>query len=288
MIDLIYTNPCFQHPLGKIECIIPHDLLNVNFPVTFKVFNRVNGEVRWGSNELFPGFYAFCVEPDNSYVEIFDSKGNVVSRWEWDLFLHGDECHVDFMEWALKNKGANGICVGTHDGTTGEWVEPLRAGLVEAYLVEASVPQYKKLVDNYRGVSGFYPILSLITTNGEECIFFEGGPGERNSILSEYPGVNSVPTLKKSKSLTDLICEVGLSRTLDWLHLDVEGIDVDLILSLDEDKINLPEIIIFESVGISEEKKKKALDWFTKKGYSYKDCNWNTIAIRKNKHDVTK
>jgi hypothetical protein len=280
MIDLIYTNPSSENPLGKIECRIPHDLTDVNFPVTFKVFNRINGEVRWESNPLFSGWFASYVEPDNSYVEVFDSRGNILSRWEWDLFLHGDECHVSFMEWSLKNKGAKGICVGTHDGTTGEWVEPLRAGLLEAYLVEASIPQYKKLIDNYRGVSEFYPVLSLITPDGEECNFFEGGLGHMNSILPGYAQKNSVPVSKKSKSLNDLICEVGLSRTLDWLHLDVEGIDVDLILSLDEDRINLPEIIIFESHGIPEEKKREVWYWFSKKGYSYKDFNWNTIARR--------
>ena len=163
-------------------------------------------------------------------------------------------------------------------------MEPLVQGLVEAFLVEASVPQYKDLVRNYKNVNGCFPILSLVTKDGEDCEFFESPEGFTNSVIMEHTQNYSkevTRTFKKSKSLNDLICEVGLSKELKWLHLDVEGIDGDLVMSLDDSRITLPEFIIYESLNLSEGKKKEVCSWLSEKGYFYKESGWNTIAYKK-------
>ena len=275
-----YYGTSKETPLGKIEVVIPQEEDKLNFPISLKFFNKVGGNIRWESPPLFPGCWASFVWVDNSYAEIVDSTGETIEKWEWDVFTHGNECYSSFMKWALENRGARGIAIGTHDGTTGEWVEPLRDGVIEAFLVEASLPQYKNLIQNYCGICGFYPILSLITVDGKDCMFYESQEGYTNSVLQDYPGPNSIGSIKKSRSLNDLICEIGYSDKLDWLHIDAEGIDSELILSLDDSRISLPEVIIFESCGMGENDSKKIKNWMISKGYSFKDCNWNTIAFR--------
>ena len=89
-------------------------------------------------------------------------------------------------------------------------------------------------------------------------------------------------TYKKSTSLNDLIVECGLKNDLKWLHLDVEGLDSSLIMSLDKELVNLPEIIIYESLNLSSEEKKQTVDWLERNGYSCKECGWNTIAHKAN------
>ena len=66
---------------------------------------------------------------------------------------------------------------------------------------------------------------------------------------------NGVLIFLNSISLNDLIISNGLEKNCKWLHLDVEGIDSDLILSLDENKINLPEVILYESLNMSDSTK---------------------------------
>lgn len=252
-------------------------------PLTFTIYKEINGDVMW-SSDLYPGTWSQFYEPCNSYAQITDNSKNVIVEWKWDTFLHGDDAHVLFMLWCLKNKGAKGISIGTHDGTTGEWVEPLRQGLIEAFLVEASVPQYKKLVDNYKNISGAYPILSLITDNGRDCEFYEGGEGFTNSVIKEHTlnyASQITAEIKKSRSLNDLVCEVGLADSLSWLHLDVEGIDADLVLSLDPSRIKLPDFIIYESLNLSNEKKQEVYNWLNNNGYLFKEAGWNTIAHKK-------
>ena len=288
MIRLIFYDPTESNPFGIIKAEIGSESLNIgfpwDFPLDFRITNKVDGKIKWSSS-LSPGYWSSFVEPCNALAEILDAEGNILSRWEWDTFLHGDESHVLFMIWCLKNKGAKGIAIGTHDGTTGEWVDPLRSGLIEAFLVEASIPQYKRLIENYKGIERCFPILSLVTSDGEDCEFFEGPDGFTNSVIQEHTlqyTSEITKTIKKSRSLNDLICEVGLDKELKWLHLDVEGIDADLIMSLDESRVNLPEFIIYESLNLSAEKKEDVCKWLSGRGYSYKESGWNTIAHKAN------
>ena len=60
----------------------------------------------------------------------------------------------------------------------------------------------------------------------------------------------------------------------DWLHLDVEGIDGDLILCLEQ----RPNVIIYESMNLSQEMNDKLNEWFTSNQYLTLTENGNTIA----------
>lgn len=288
MIRIKFTDPTHENPFGIITAEVSYPGVSINFPwkfpLIFRVIGKIDNKIKWES-ELNTGTWSSFFEPCNSRVEIKDQEGKIISEWEWNTFLHGDEIHSLFMIWCLNNKGARGIAIGTHDGTTGEWVDPLMCGLIEAFLVEASFPQYRSLVENYRNIKGSFPILSLITPEGGDCDFFEGSDGFTNSVIPDHTAkYNSeiVKTTKKSRSLNDLICELGLSEDLKWLHLDVEGIDADLIMSLDKSRINLPEFIIYESLNLDQEKKEKIYEWLSSKGYLYKESGWNTIAYRNN------
>ena len=276
-----------SNPSGILMATFNNTDLQINYPweypLSFSVYHKVSGEKTWKS-DLYPGTWSQFYEPCNCYAQITDSAQNTIVEWEWDTLLHGDDAHTLFMLWCLNNKGAKGISIGTHDGTTGEWVEPLRQGLIEAFLVEASVPQYKKLVDNYKNIPGAYPILSLITDDGRDCEFYEGGEGFTNSVIKEHTlnYANQITSrIKKSRSLNDLVCEVGLADSLSWLHLDVEGIDSDLVLSLDPNRIKLPDFIIYESLNLSNEKKQEVYVWLNNNGYLFKESGWNTIAHKK-------
>ena len=137
-------------------------------------------------------------------------------------------------------------------------------------LVEASDAQFKKLKDNYKNNSLVKPIQNLITPNGGEVEFFEGGAGYTNTVVEnvirhwETEEINS--TKRNSISITDLILtECG--GQIDWLHLDVEGLDAQLIMGIDETKITLPNFIIFEDYNLPQDKKDEIYDWLHQREY---------------------
>jgi hypothetical protein len=254
-----------------------------NSPLRFIIKSSVSRKPVWES-EIFPGSWCSYPFAENCKVEIVDSTGKSIFYWEWDPISNGDFSNSFFLLWASRNKGAKGIAIGTHDGTSGEWVVPTREGLIESFLVEASFTQYLELVENYRGITNCWPILSLVTPNGGETEFFESGKGFTNTVLPEisliYHGGISTKKILPSRSINELIEELKLEKDLKWLHLDVEGIDADLIMGLDEQRVTLPEIIIYENLNLDEIKKSEISKWMEDKNYSYVDSGWNTVAIK--------
>ena len=285
-----FEQPSDENPFGKIIAEI--DNYNRELfqpPFTFQVINDIDGQIKWEYTDLLDGYWVVYVEPCNSEAILKDSRGFIASSWKWDTNKHGDESHKVFLEWCQKNKGSKGIAIGTHNGTTGEWVVPVFDNLTEAYLVEASDKQYNELVINYNNLSNAHTIQSLITSDGSEIEFYEGDDGFTNSISKDHVlNYNSEvrAVLKKSVSLNDLIIQCGLQNDLGWLHLDVEGIDDELILSLDDTKVKLPEIIIYESLNLSDERKEKVINFLQSKNYQCEESGWNTIATL-NKTDLS-
>jgi len=275
-----FSPPNSENPFGIIEAIIIENEYRGKGPFIFQVINTVDNLVKWEDLHMLPGCWSKYFEPCNTIALIKDSDG-VVDKWEWKTEEHGDLAHRMFLDWCLKNRGAKGISIGTHDGSTGEWVVPVNENLIEAYLIEASDNQYEDLVANYKNKSNAHTILNLVTKDGAELEFFESENDFTNSVSKEHVlkfSTNFRSCFKKSISLNDLIIQCGLAYDLKWLHLDVEGIDDELIMSLDDSKIKLPEIIIYESLNLSEERKKIVTNWLKSKKYKFIESGWNTIA----------
>jgi hypothetical protein len=82
-----------------------------------------------------------------------------------------------------------------------------------------------------------------------------------------------------------LIIENDLQTNLDWIHLDTESIDDEIITSLDFKKINKPKLIVFETINFSEERTgsdlriKKLFEWLELHGYKTKYDFWNSFAF---------
>jgi FkbM family methyltransferase len=167
-------------------------------------------------------------------------------------------------------KFPKGLVIGTHDGEFGEWVPIVQKRECNVILVEASDNQFNKLKNNYKNNSLVKPIQNLITPNGGEVEFFEGGAGYTNTVVEnvirhwEKEEISS--TKRNSIGITDLILnECG--GHIDWLHLDVEGLDAKLIMGIDENKITLPRFIIFEDYNLSQDSKNEIYDWLHQRGY---------------------
>ena len=254
-------------------------------PIRFEARHGITGEIVWES-ELMNGYWSEYNYPDSSFpvAKLISKSGSTLIEYKWNTMVDGDEIHKFFSLWAKNNPGAKGIAIGTHDGSSGEWVEPVREGILKAYLVEASLNQFVKLVDNYRGITNSYPLMTLVTTDGGNYDFFEGENGYTNSVIEGITKryQSDVKNVKMpSIPLTNLIVNLKLENDLDWLHLDTEGLDADLIMSIDDSVVRLPKIIIFEVVNLSDADKDKCISWLQSKGYNCKGpIGFNMLAYK--------
>ena len=208
-------------------------------------------------------------------VEICDSNDRIVYTKVWDVMEDGNHFYKSLWMYnkSILSSGRfpKGLVIGTHDGEFGEWVPIVENRECSVVLVEASDKQFNKLKHNYRYHSLVKPIQNLITPNGGEVEFFEGGAGYTNTVVEnvirhwEKEEIKS--TKRPSISITDLIIN-ECDGHIDWLHLDVEGLDAQLIMGIDETKVPLPKFIIFEDYNLSQDKKDEIYGWLHNKGYN--------------------
>jgi FkbM family methyltransferase len=272
MINVIYNSEGIKVTVGEVS------KYNKNLPLRLKIKKHVSGEVQWATN-LNDTWFATFPNTEMYDVEITDNKGNIIYIKKWDVMEHGNHFYKSlwlYNKSIISNgKFPKGLVIGTHDGEFGEWVPIAMKRESKIVLVEASDKQFNRLKNNYKNNSLVSPIQNLITTNGGEVEFFEGGEGYTNSVVEgvirswEKEEIKS--TKRSSISITDLILN-ECDGQIDWLHLDVEGLDAELIMSIDETKVQLPNFIIFEDHNLSIDKKNEIYSWFHNKGYkTYSD-----------------
>ena len=285
MINFEFTKPNEIHSEGNTKITVDYNTSTYydekQFPLHL-IYKTLMGEVAW-SVDLFPGWFSEYSLISNTTIEIIDSLGNKLFEWRWDPFIHGDYAHQYFEIWSLNNRGSNGIAIGTHNGMTGEWVGPVNKGLLKSTLVEASDIQFKDLLKYYNDKKWINCVQSLITTDGNDVVFYEGGNGFTNSlskdIIEKHINVKQITTtLKPSKSINDLIIESSEQGKVKWLHIDVEGMDGELIYAINDDL--LPELLLFESLHMENEYYDNLCNHLTNKGYSITKSGWNTICIK--------
>jgi FkbM family methyltransferase len=220
-------------------------------------------------------------------VEILDSRGLVLYTKKWDIMEHGNHFYKSLWAYnkSLLSNGKlpTGLVIGTHDGEFGEWVPSVQNRLCKVVLVEASDNQYSKLQKNYCKNSLVKTIQNIITPNGGEVEFFEGGEGYTNtvveSVIKHWETEEIHSTKKNSIGITDLILS-ECNGKIDWLHLDVEGLDPQLITGIDENKVSLPDFIIFEDYNLTQDKKDEIYNWLKDRGFELKSEGGICEAIR--------
>lgn len=285
MINFNFTNPTDEDPEGILNISVGYNASEYysreQLPLRL-THKTLSGEVIWSSN-LYPGYFSQYLMNTHTNVDVIDSMGNKLFEWVWDPFIHGDFSHQYFEVWSLNNLGSNGIAIGTHNGMTGEWVGPIIKGRLKATLVEASDPQFVDLSKYYNGKSWVNCRKELITSDGSDVIFYEGGEGFTNSlsknIIQNYVDESLITSiLKRSKSINNLILESSEQGPVKWLHIDVEGMDGELIYAINDDL--LPELLLFESLHMENAYYDNLCSYLTDKGYSITKSGWNTICIK--------
>ena len=259
-INIKIGRPSFENTFeGNIFVEVgPHFEKFFNFPFYY-VVTDIFGRTIWETT-LFPNMFSLWQWPTWAKIKIIDSKGNSIYNWEWDPIKDGCICHQLFHLWSLNNRGSFGIAIGTHDGSTGEWVGSVNNGTLQALLVEASDKQFYKLREFYSGKNWVRCDQKIITTDLED---------------SNFP-INEVH--KSSESLISLL---ESNPGYKWLHLDVEGIDADLILSLKGREDLLPEVLVYEHESLTPEHEESVFSFLLINSYKiYKSYSRNTIAFK--------
>jgi hypothetical protein len=97
--------------------------------------------------------------------------------------------------------------------------------------------------------------------------------------LKRYQISDIIEIKKTSISLKDLIKNNFDTKPI-WMHLDVEGLDAKLILSLKDNVELLPDFIVFENANLNEIDNNEVNNFLTSLGYELFDYDISTLAIK--------
>ena len=294
MFELKYIEKSAEAPNGKVLGKVYEEaswLYDENeLPFIFEVSG--GGKIIWSTN-LYPNMWASwdTVNNDNFVVVIKTKHNEIISEFKYDIWVNRNATEQFFETWIKKNPNTKGIAIGTHDGTSGEWVKHIKNNSTYAVLVEASKKQFDELTQNYSNFNNVSFRNNVITGNGGNVNFYEFGDGYANTLSEThckkhvFDNEEIVVVNVDSISINDLIIQENLQDTLDWLHLDTEAIDDEIIMSLDFSKVIKPKLIVFETINFSEERTgsseriDKLFDWLKSNGYKVKYDFWNSFAF---------
>ena len=231
----------------------------------FKYVRQTTDHLLW-EIDLPPNSWARY--PDFEMVDVIveDSEGNEVYRHKWEVMLNGTFLYQKMWKYSLDNPNSKGVVVGTHSGDFGEWVPLINNA--QMTLVEASDKQFTGLTSTYSKYPNLTLINELVTVDGKDVIFYEGGAGYTNSVLKKvidyWEHEPIIATERTSIKFSDLI-----TPDTNWIHLDVEGIDDQLLMSLDDTTFNHIDLIIYEYNNLSGVEREVIKDFLVSKGYNH-------------------
>lgn len=266
MISVIYNENGIKVEVAEISKV------NNNLPFKLKIKKHVSGETQWETN-INDFWFATYPNTEMFDVEILDSLGYVIYKKTWDIVEHGNYFYKALFLYNKKlisqGKFPKGLVIGTHDGEFGEWVPTALRREARMFLVEASEVQFNKLNKNYKNNSLVKTFRKLITPNGGEVDFFEGGQGYTNSVnenVIRHWETEEIKCSKKDSTSINELIDKDCGGKLDWIHMDVEGLDDKLILAIHPNF--LPDFLIFEDYNLQTKDKENLFEYLKSKGYS--------------------
>lgn len=168
-----------------------------------------------------------------------------------------------------------GACVG-NDGLT-KYIESIH-NIEKLILVEPMNIHNEKLQEVYKGYSFIIENIAITTNDVKEMSFYyhkEDGPNfEVSSITKEHILKHVIYNSKLTEdgivelrvpcmTINDLLEKHNI-LDLDYLHIDAEGIDDQLIMSIDFDKYDIKKIF-FEAHHIDRH---RIVSFLSDKGYT--------------------
>lgn len=277
MINIKYNR---EKNTTLIEC--GHmDHIKSYLPLTAKFVNIVSGEIHFES-EL--NSFSWCSWQGAELITdilVYTSEGKLLYEWKWDVVVHGDEIEKSLWFY-LKSRNdsgivSNGLVIGSHDGRNGHWIYPIKKNISSATLIDGSKKQFKDLKKNYKDYQNVKLKNTIVTVDGSDVTWYQGGEGYTDTIKEGFidkwiDKKEITKTTQSSISINTLMKD----EQFDWLHLDVEGIDADLILGLEEK----PNVIIYESMNLTQEETTRLKVWFDEFKYRTIVIGGNTMATK--------
>jgi FkbM family methyltransferase len=253
----------------ELRCEISNNInkfiSNNEFPFKFQIYSLFDKNLKW-EVELYPGMWASFPQSRDINAKVISKSGIILKEYYYH-YSDEDLSLYEFWDYFGKYNKSTGLILGCGDGLWGEWVNSLHINKNKCHLVEGSDFIFNQLKENYKNQKNVYLHNILISKDSSNIKFYDDGVNGNSSLNLEYinklnNGINLNNIKEKSTvSLNDFLHKFP---DITWIRFDLEGIDFELIMSLDDNNLNRLEMIQYEHLFLENEKMLE-LDLFLKK-----------------------
>lgn len=146
------------------------------------------------------------------------------------------------------------------------------------FLIEANPKNISKLEESYKNFNNARILnLGVTASKNNEITFFyteDDAPyymvcsTKINHVLKHYPNSKINEFKIKTVSVNNLFKDYIKEKNIDYLSIDLEGIDFEILMSLNLNDYNIKNIS-FEYLHLNKKQKKQLVNYLLKYGYSY-------------------
>lgn len=218
----------------------------------------------------------------NHDIEIITQNNRLIKKVIAKPFFD-DAIEDIFYTCIVGNNLKNGIVAGAGRGSYGEWLDAVIENKTKALLIEPQSKEYKVLVDSFSKYPNVKFLNKGVSKQKETREFFiyinQIGLSslDKNTLLDRKIEENHITKINvECESLSYLLEQ----EKYDWLRLDVESLDCDLIQSLRPQHFDTLKYIQYEHLNIPEEKIKQTDGFLESLGYKIYKINIDTICLK--------
>jgi hypothetical protein len=273
-------NVVFCEITHKVNEILSDD----NFPLYFQVLSIDNSKIMESIQMEIGTWRTYSKGFRDVNFRVVNKNDVVLRELIYDYQKENQPLYLyEFWDYFTKlNKNLTGIVLGAGNGLWGEWVKGVLDNNIKCFLIEGSKKLFKDLKSSYGNSKNFTLINELISIDGADYDFYDHGGGwntiNTNYIEKSNLNLNDFQVEKrKTKEINLLLNEIG---NFDWLRFDLEGIDYELIMSLNLENISKLKMIQYEHLDLNIEKRTNVENKFKSLGYKIIVFGIDTVFIK--------
>ena len=254
------------------------------FPMTFKVENWLNGDIIWEC-ELFPGYWASWDDLNFKNFSVYGKDGELLKRKIFSPYMDTGDIEEFFYLWIGSREITNGLVLGAGTGLWGEWVFNVINNDCKVVLVEGDPNNTPHLSTNHENRTNVVIEPVVVSPNGGKVKFWVAPQGCVSSMNEEnvkkfLPDMETEFIEVESKSIMNIIHD-NFHDGLDWMRIDLEGIDHQIIMNIDDEILQQVKMIIYENMNISKVEIDEIKEKLSKNGFTtFIDFGIDTACVK--------
>jgi FkbM family methyltransferase len=202
-----------------------------------------------------------------------------------------------FIRRKFGRKGCSFVQIGSNDGTNGDPIHELILDNPQwrGLFIEPLAEPFVRLLQTYGALDRFkFAQIAIADKLGTRAFYFvprEAGEGRSLPIRFDQMGsFNRDHIVKHGAILDPLIVETMVHcaplsyvlsqyriSSVDLIHIDVEGYDYEVLKQIDFESWR-PQIVLYESIHLSESDAEKARSLLSSHGFQIIQCGFDTLA----------